>query len=321
MLPSLRGARYLPVLAAVLAAGFWAVAAIVGHGPVAAGGDGAIQHPSLWMDAVAARWGALPAALVWALVSTYAIHYARLHATLRAARIGFMVFSVLAPAAVLVATERVTEPLFVATYALASYFLLEFYRREYSFYLFMFAFVLGTGFYIRAELLLMVPVVVVTLPLVIPERRLAVTFLFVSLFPLLFFATVWYALFAGEAAIGDVFRTLLAGRRDQWNLIALLPFVPSVALSSIVIARIGTYREFYASPIFLVFVAPFGLVAAAWIVGAPISTLTLASLPMFSFLVLHPYVSILTGRTRLAWPVFGSMATTVAAAIGVILTG
>jgi hypothetical protein len=208
----------------------------------------------------------------------------------------------LTPSVIILALFQPLLFIYIFVFSLANYFLLEFYRTEYSFYVFVFSLWLGVLFLIYQEILLFIPFVALGFVLILRDSRMIGVYLFVSLFPTAFFICARCMI---AYLLTGVFPDILPFNGIGFNLapseirVLLIHSVPHVLLYLYLFIKVGGYREFYSSPMFVVMLSPFVLLLTASSFEPVSRLIGYHVLFMFTLIVLFPYLKMFAPEVRM----------------------
>ncbi len=255
-----------------------------------------VYPPLLFFLFLVLRNPVVVAALVSAFVVSYMLYFVGVN--FQSVGLKSSMWLILLTASVLLSVDEkeIQLYMFLFLFALSNYLLLEFYRRDYAFYLFGFGLSLAVMYLILPEIVVFLLVVVPGFLLMFGLKRRTVTYLFVALFPVLFAVAMRQLI---SLILSGSFTPLLPGlgtsapRGPVVRQLAVVS-VPYVAALGYFVFRAGRYREFYSSPIFIALLSPLVfLVLSSLLVGTAISPLALSPVYVLNLAMLFPYMSLL----------------------------
>lgn len=199
--------------------------------------------------------------------------------------------------------------LYLVLFSLATYFLLEFSVSEQVFYLFVFGLIFGLMGLLRFETFWMSALVFLYLFLRYRKGGLFFYYALAALFPIVFLQLSWVFLsfiFQGAvfSLLYDLYLTPLraianfSSPIEQFLMQTTWPFF---LLYAITILRLGAYRSFYRSALFLSLLVPFLSPFFIRTAVQEMRPVTFASMFFIHYLILFPYIGNLFNERRQKW--------------------
>jgi len=258
---------------------------------------------SLWFFP---QWPAFFSIIVGAFVISFLIVYVLENFKTPLIKIVFSSAIALLPSSVYVISNQPMIALLMFFFSLALYFLLEFYQSQRVFYLFLSAIAFGLQFYIQFHFFWLGLLLILFFAVSYWKTGLIINYLITILFPLLFFLLSWFFLiwvFRGDLSrlSTQVFSLDLKNGINclfqcfQTNLISRWPIM---LFYLYILFRVGRYRSFYRSPLFLAFMAPFILIFILGTGGNQTSTSAFIILSLMNLIILFPYLGPLVNEKR-----------------------
>ena len=210
------------------------------------------------------------------------------------------------PSSLFVVTNQPLIALLIVFFSFTMYFLLEFYTTQRVFYLFMAAITFGLQFYIEFQFFWLGILLILFFMINYYKTGLVFNYLITTLFPLLFFVLSWIfliwifqgdvGLFAKEVfsfdfqsglnCLGDCFRDNF---KNRWPIMLFYLFI---------LIRLGKFRTFFRSPLFLSFISPFIMIFILGASGNETTSAVFITLSIINLIILFPYLGPLINEKR-----------------------
>lgn len=210
------------------------------------------------------------------------------------------------PSSLFVVTNQPLIALIILFFSLTLYFLLDFYTTQRVFYLFMAAITFGLQFYIQFQFFWLGLLIILFFLVTYAKSGLIFNYLITTLFPLLFFVLSWFfliwifqgnvRLFAREVfeidfqngvkCLGDCFRENI---KHRWPIMLFYLFI---------LLKVGKFKNFFLSPLFLSFISPFIMIFILSSSGNSTNSSVFITLSIINLIILFPYLGPLINEKR-----------------------
>lgn len=245
-------------------------------------------------------------ALIAAFLVSFLILYAFTNFQTRLLKISFSATFIFSPSLLFSFLYTPDYVLFLIVYCLAFYFLLEFTVSEQVFYLFVFGILFGILGLIHFEVIWVSIFVFLFLLFRYYRKKVFLYYSIAALFPILFLIACWF--FMAFIFQGDVLalfeKTFIAPLNFMtmfWyveNLFLFHLIWPFFLLYGITIYRMGTFRSFYTSSLFFIFLIPFFTPILLGRAAQEMQPVTFSSIFLIHFFLLFPFTGYLINEIR-----------------------
>jgi len=252
------------------------------------------------------QWPSLFSIILSGIVFSFLILFVLANFKTRLVRICLPMVLIFSPSSLFVVTNQPLMALIIVFFSFTLYFLLEFYTTQRVFYLFMAAIIFGLQFYIQFQFFWLGILLILFFVVNYTKTGLILNYLITMLFPLLFFVLSWFFLvwiFEGDVGLltreifeldfqnglkclGDCFQENL---KHRWPVMLLYLFI---------LLRIGKYRTFFRSPLFITFISPFILIFILGSTGNKTTSSVFITLSLINLIILFPYLGPLINEKR-----------------------
>ncbi|MDO7977265.1 hypothetical protein [Oceanotoga teriensis] len=230
-------------------------------------------------------------AFIGAFVVTFMIFFVNNHLITKTLKIGIPILLVLSPSLIYMINYKSETMLYSFFIILSFYYLLQFTHSESSFYIFMFGLFMGFSIFTHVEIILFLPFLFFILFLIFFNLKNAINYLFISIFPMIFFL---FSLFYLNFIYNGTFNLLNFIIKDFeiYNFFNIWKYFSYeyIIIYIFLYMMIGRFKRFYTSSYFLISISPF-IVQLIHIFFDKNLGHFLGIIPLLSFIIIFPYTS------------------------------